>query len=130
MYGIEVGETLSISTKINKHMLVPSFGEHFPAFAKMPPVLATIMVAAMIEDASGRLVHPRLAKHELISLGTKVDVRHIKAARGGDVTTSVELKDYDGKRLVFGAECRIGPDLIGLGTHHRNIVLLSELAKL
>jgi fluoroacetyl-CoA thioesterase len=108
---------------VTKEMLVPAFSkELFPTWQRMPPVLATIMMIGLIEEACVKLAHPRLHLGQ-ITVGSSVNVRHIAATPIGlEVVATVVLTEIDGARLVFEATCRDSIQEIGKGIHERWIV--------
>jgi len=58
-----------------------------------------------------------------ITVGTRVDVRHLKATKKGEeVKVTAKLKEVEGKRLVFEVIAYHKDDKIGEGIHERYIV--------
>ena len=104
-------------------MLVPSFpNELFPTWRDMPPVLATIMMIGLIEEACVKLAHPRLPPGR-ITVGSSINVTHIAATPVGlEVIATAVLTYIDAERLIFDAICRDSVQEIGRGTHERRIV--------
>ena len=85
----------------------------------MPPVLATAMMAAFIEQTSIQCLRPFLSP-EQHTVGIHVDVGHVAATPVGmKVTAEVELVEVDGKALLFKVSCRDEAGLIGEGVHRR-----------
>ncbi|MGL6225080.1 MAG: thioesterase family protein [Thermoguttaceae bacterium] len=91
-------------------------------------VLATPMMIALMEEASVLCAEPLLLPGQT-TVGTHVDVVHTAATPvGGVVRARAELKEQDGKRLVFAVsaeeilgETEVLP--IGKGTHTRYVVV-------
>jgi predicted thioesterase len=90
------------------------------------PVLGTPRMIALMEQAACRALLGRIPP-QLTSVGTHVDVKHVKAAMTGtDVVAYAEVVEVNGSRLTYAlrAELRRGDDAveIGSGTHVRAIV--------
>ncbi len=61
------------------------------------------------------------------SVGTLVNVRHLKATPVGDtVTLSAEVTDVDGRRVAFAVHAEDSQGRIGEGTHERFLVDLER----
>jgi predicted thioesterase len=85
-------------------------------------VFATPAMIALMEGAAARAVQPSLPAGS-ISVGTRVDVRHLAATPPGvEVRARAELVEVDGRRLVFRVECFDPHEKIGEGIHERAIV--------
>ena len=85
-------------------------------------VLATPMMINLIEEAALAAVEDLLPDGKQ-SLGTHLDVSHIAPTPVGmTVRARAELREVDGRRLVFAVEARDAVDLIGEGTHVRVVV--------
>lgn len=101
---------------------VPEIDDAWPGFRDMPPVLATAMMIAFIEQTCIEGLRPFLSPQQR-TVGTHVDVSHIAAtAVGMTVTADVELVEVDGRSLLFDVACRDEGGPIGQGTHRRAIV--------
>lgn len=85
-------------------------------------VLATPMMINLIEEAALAAVEDLLPEGKQ-SLGTHLDVSHVAPTPVGmKVKARAELREVDGRRLVFAVEARDEVDLIGEGTHVRVVV--------
>lgn len=85
-------------------------------------VLATPKMIAWMEGASLNAVLPMLPKG-YDTVGTSVNVSHLAATPVGmKVRVVAELKEVNGKALVFHVKAYDELDKIGEGTHHRAIV--------
>jgi len=101
---------------------VPEVDASWPDFQDMPPVLATAMMVAFIEQTCIQGLRPFLAPGQH-TVGTQVDVGHVAATPVGMVVTAeVELVAIDGKALLFKVACRGEAGPIGEGTHRRAII--------
>lgn len=101
---------------------VPQVDTTWPGFKDMPPVLATAMMVAFIEETCILGLRPFLSPEQR-TVGTHVDVSHIAATPiGMNVTAEVELIGIMGKTLHFKVSCRDEAGLIGEGSHRRAII--------
>lgn len=90
-------------------------------------VFATPAMIALMEGAAASCVAPFLPSGS-VSVGTRVDVRHLAATPVGVlVTARAELIEVDGRRLVFQVSASDSVEVIGEGTHERMIVDLNRL---
>jgi len=90
-------------------------------------VFATPALVALMENAS-RLAVEALLPAGAITVGTRVDVRHLAAtARGEEIRARAELMEVDGRRLVFRVEAFDPVERVGEGTHERMIVDTARL---
>ena len=86
------------------------------------PVLATPIMIALMEAAAVDCVERLLAEGQE-SLGVRIEVDHTAGTPIGlAVTATAELKEVDGRRLVFYVEARDAREIIGKGRHVRVIV--------
>lgn len=101
---------------------VPEIDDTWPGFRDMPPVFATAMMIAFIEETCVRALRPYLGPHQR-TVGTSVNVSHVAATPVGmAVTAEIELVEISGRVLSFKATCRDEAGLIGEGTHQRTII--------
>lgn len=57
------------------------------------------------------------------TVGTKVDICHLKASKvGTEVHSTAELTEVDGRRLVFKVSVSDGENLLGEGVHERFVI--------
>ena len=85
-------------------------------------VFATPAMIALMENAARACVDPHLADGS-VSVGTRVDVRHLAATPIGLVVEArAELIQVDGRRLVFRVTATDPTEVVGEGTHERMIV--------
>jgi fluoroacetyl-CoA thioesterase len=90
-------------------------------------VFATPAMIALMENAARNCVDPHLPEGS-ISVGTRVDVRHLAATpMGMSVVAHAELIEVDGRRLVFRVTASDQTEMIGDGTHERAVVDLERL---
>jgi predicted thioesterase len=85
-------------------------------------VFATPAMIGLMEKAALSSVEPLLPEG-YTTVGTKVDVQHLAATPlGGVVEARSELREVNGRRLVFTVEARDEQELVGKGTHERFII--------
>jgi fluoroacetyl-CoA thioesterase len=89
---------------------------------RLPAVFSTPAMIGLMEHASVRAVAGELPPGT-ISVGTRVEVDHLKAVPDGAVVRAwAKLVEYRGRFLVFDVEARSGKHLIGKGRVFRAIV--------
>ena len=85
-------------------------------------VFATPAMVALMEKAAWKSVEHRLEKGQT-TVGTAIDIRHIKATPMGDtVEARAELVSAEGRKLSFNLEAFDSKGKIGFGTHTRYVV--------
>ncbi|MFH1816864.1 MAG: thioesterase family protein [Pseudomonadota bacterium] len=117
-----VGLCHSEKLRVEVRHTVPEVDTTWPGFKDMPPVLATAMMIAFIEETCIMGLRPHLASGQG-TVGTHVDVSHVAATPVGmSITAEVELIEAKGKSLLFRVSCRDDAGLIGEGIHRRAII--------
>jgi fluoroacetyl-CoA thioesterase len=102
---------------------VPSLYPESEEFVAMPEVFATGFLVGFLEWACIRAINPHLDWPEEQTVGTHIDVSHEAATPPGlEITATVELKEVDGRRLVFEVEAHDGVDVISRGRHERFVI--------
>lgn len=85
-------------------------------------VFATPAMVALMENAAMNCVAPHLEEGSA-TVGTMIDVSHIKAsAVGALITATAELTAIEGRKLTFKVVAQEGSAIIGEGEHIRYIV--------
>ncbi len=85
-------------------------------------VLATPMMIALMEAAALDAVQEHLPEG-WTTVGTKVDVEHIRATPVGEIVTAEALLvGQEGKSLTFSVHAKDSSGIIGQGHHRRFIV--------
>jgi fluoroacetyl-CoA thioesterase len=85
-------------------------------------VFATPALIALMENAA-RLAVEAILPAGVVSVGTRIDVRHLAAtAPGEEIRARAELIEVDGRRLVFRVEAFDPAERVGEGTHERMLV--------
>lgn len=110
------GTTHAVETEITPDMGVRHLG---PSAA----VLSTPSMISLMERAALEAMRPHLEPGEN-SVGTKVCVSHLAAARVGDrVRTTAAFEAMNGRRSTWRVEVRkLDGTLIGEGTHERAVI--------
>ena len=87
-----------------------------------PPIFSTPAMIGMMEVAASNSLLSELPPGA-ISLGTRIEVDHLKAVHeGATVKATARLVGYQGRFLVFDVEARSGDLLLGRGKVFRAIV--------
>lgn len=80
------------------------------------PVYATPSMICHFEVAAFRLAE----KYGHQSVGTKVNISHLRACRPGtEVTITATLTEAEGRRMEFAVKAEDAQGLLGEGTHQR-----------
>ena len=115
-YKLSVGmkaEKIEIVTKKNTAV---HFGSGSVA------VYATPAMVTLMETVSVAAVDPFLPE-PMATVGTDLNIRHLAATPVGMTVRAVaELKEIDGKRLIFSVAAFDEKEQIGVGTHERYII--------
>lgn len=87
-------------------------------------VFATPAMIALMENAALKGADEELNDESMTTVGTRMDVSHLKASKVGEtITATAELISREGRKLTFNVEARDSKGvLIGNGTHDRFIV--------
>jgi predicted thioesterase len=114
--GIRPGLEATVEKVVPHEWTIAHFRSH------LPPVLSTPAMIAMMEVAAAKAIEPLLESGS-ISVGTRIEVDHLKAVpAGASVTAWARLEKIDGRFLAFEVEARSGDTLIGKGRVFRAIV--------
>lgn len=88
----------------------------------LPPVLSTPAMIGMMETAAALAVRPSLPAGA-ITVGTRIEVDHLKAApEGARVRAKARLAKIQGRFLVFDVEAVANRHVLGKGRVYRAIV--------
>jgi fluoroacetyl-CoA thioesterase len=123
--GLRHSEQLTVELRHT----VPQVDTAWPAFKDMPPVLATAMMVAFIEQTCIVALRPFLSAEQR-TVGTYVDVSHIAPTPAGmNVTAEVQLVGIEGGTLHFKVSCCDEAGLIGEGAHRRAIIDIARFTQ-
>jgi fluoroacetyl-CoA thioesterase len=124
MRAIPVGAKGTFTLKATPAHLANQFKD-----AALPPVFATPMMVAAMENAALNAVREYLEPGES-AVGTLVNVRHLAATPAGhQITAEAEVTKVDGRRIEFKVSARDETEEIGNGTHERMVVDLARLGQ-
>jgi fluoroacetyl-CoA thioesterase len=122
MSPIPVGAKGTYTLRVTPAHLANQFKD-----AALPPVFATPMMIAAMENAALNAVRSYLGPAES-AVGTAVNVRHLAATPVGHrVTAEAEVTKVDGSRIEFKVSARDEVEEIGNGTHERMVVDIQRL---
>jgi predicted thioesterase len=111
---LQPGISHSFDVTVTADMSPPHLGEIV--------VLSTPRMIEFMEVASLEAARPHLDNNET-SVGTRVDITHDAAARGGEtVHVHAALSEKKRRRLTFAVVVRVGDRIIGQGTHERTVI--------
>ena len=83
------------------------------------PVYSTPSMICLMELTSYKLAEQ--FGHQTV--GTKVNISHLKACKvGTEVTSTAEVLEYEGRRILFKVTVSDAAGLMGEGTHERYII--------
>jgi fluoroacetyl-CoA thioesterase len=89
---------------------------------RLPAVLSTPAMIGLMEIAAARAIEPALAEGE-ITVGTRIEVDHLKACGVGDrVRAWARYEGFEKRFLRFEVTAHCGETLIGRGRVFRAIV--------
>jgi fluoroacetyl-CoA thioesterase len=129
MQMLQIGLRHSERMTVRPIHTVPELGRSWPGLTDMPPVFATAMMIAFIEQTCIEALRPYLTAGQR-TVGTHVDVSHVAATPTGmTVTAEVELIDIDARNLRFRVRCSDEAGSIGEGTHNRAIISFEKFLK-
>lgn len=122
---IKTGISAKVSVPVRKENCASAMG------SGSLDVFATPAVVACMEMAACKAVNGYL-EEGTSTVGTKVDIAHIKASPVGEtIEATAVLKETDGRRLVFNVAARDSKGEIANGTHERFIINVDKfMAKL
>ena len=121
--------TLQIGIKGEKQIIVETKDTASQYGSGLIDVFATPAMIGLMEVTAQLSVQVYLEKG-YITLGTEVSVKHLKAtAVGKKVVCQTELKEIDGRKLIFDVRAYDESGEIGCGTHERFIVNKEKFLK-
>src|SRR5437879_9978073 len=89
-------------------------------------VLATPHLVGLLEGTCVRAIADQLEPGQS-TVGTHIDLRHLKATPVGDtVTLSAEVTQVDGRRVTFHVKAEDSGGVAGEGTHERVVIDLAR----
>jgi fluoroacetyl-CoA thioesterase len=102
---------------------VPHLLPESPEFQAMPEVLASGYMVGLIEWACIQAINPHLDWPQEQTVGVGFQLNHVAATPPGlAVTIQVELKNVEGRKLIFAIRAADDVDLISEGLHERFVI--------
>lgn len=122
---MKIGDKGTVTVKVTKENCASAIG------SGALDVFATPSMIALMENAACEAINASLQPGES-SVGTKVNISHLKASALEDtITATATLTEIDGRRLVFEVVANDSKGIIGEGTHERFIINVEKfLSKL
>jgi fluoroacetyl-CoA thioesterase len=118
--SVEVGMRTSWQKQVDPDMTADRWGN------KGVMVLATPTLVGLLEGTAVRAIADQL-EPGWATVGTHIDLRHLKATPVGDtLTLSAEVTEVDGRRVTFSVKAEDSTGVAGEGTHERVIVDLAR----
>lgn len=121
----KIGDKGTVTVKVTKENCASAIG------SGALDVFATPSMIALMKNAACEAIKASLQPGES-SVGTKVNISHLKASALEDtITATATLAEIDGRRLVFEVVANDSKGIIGEGTHERFIINVEQfLSKL
>ncbi|MBO7204665.1 MAG: thioesterase family protein [Bacteroidales bacterium] len=122
---MKIGDKGTVTVKVTKENCASAIG------SGALDVFATPSMIALMENAACEAIKASLQPGES-SVGTKVNISHLKASALEDtITATATLTEIDGRRLVFEVVANDSKGVIGEGTHERFVINVEKfLSKL
>ena len=122
---MKIGDKGTVTIKVTKENCASAIG------SGALDVFATPSMIALMENAACEAIKESLQPGES-SVGTKVNVSHLKASALEDtITATATLTEIDGRRLRFEVIANDSKGIIGEGTHERFVINVEKfLSKL
>lgn len=122
MANVQPGLTARLEYKVPDERTVPHLLPEAPEFARMPAVLATGYLVAIVEWTCMRALDGRLDPNER-TVGIHVDLSHeAPTPPGCTLTVEAELTEVDGRRLTFAVRATDDAAVVCQGTHRRAVI--------
>ncbi|MDK2918578.1 MAG: fluoroacetyl-CoA thioesterase [Candidatus Petromonas sp.] len=119
---LEVGSNLTIQRKIKKEDTALNYGS-----GKLDKLLATPSLVALMIEAAVKLIDDELPEG-FITVGKMAKIVHEEPTILGEtVSIKVEVKDFNGSRILLDMVAYDEIGVIGRGTHERFIVNKNSL---
>jgi len=120
LHGIKAGISL-----IEEHEVKPEHAAKHVGSGEVE-VLSTPSMIAFMERTALKCVQKHLPEG-YTTVGTRVDVRHLKPAPiGAKVTVEAKLIEVDGRKLKFEVKAYWKGAVIGEGNHERYVVNIEK----
>lgn len=121
--SVQVGMHASWQKQVDGEMTADRWGN------KGVMVLATPTLVGLLEGTAVRAIADQL-QPGWSTVGTHIDLRHLKATPVGDtLTLSAEVIEVDGRRVTFRLKAEDSTGVAGEGTHERVLIDLQRFLK-
>ena len=122
---MKIGDKGTVTVKVTKENCASAIG------SGALDVFATPSMIALMDNAACEAIKASLQPGES-SVGTKVNISHLKASALEDtITATATLTEIDGRRLIFEVVANDSKGIIGEGTHERFVINVEKfLSKL
>lgn len=118
--SVEVGMRTSWQKQVDADMTADRWGN------KGVMVLATPTLVGLLEGTAVRAISDQL-EPGWSTVGTRIDLRHLKATPVGDtLTLTAEVTEVDGRRVTFHVKAEDSTGVAGEGTHERVLIDLAR----
>jgi len=118
--AVEIGARATWQVRVEPDMTADRWGNQGVM------VLATPHLVGLFEGTAVRAISRQLEPGQS-SVGTHVDIRHLKATPVGEtVTLTAEVTSVDGRRIIFHVKAEDSEGVAGEGTHERVLVDLDR----
>lgn len=115
-FDLPVNEKYSKTFTVQEHQIADFLGSGKVSVLSSPSMILMMEQTAM-------LFAQEYLPEGWITVGTRVDVSHLRASKvGAEITVNVKLLEFEKKHMVFEVEAFDGENKIGEGKHERHIV--------
>ena len=115
-FELPVNESYTKKFVVQEHQIADFLGSGKVAVLSSPSMIL------MMEQTAMLFVQEHLPEG-WITVGTRVDVSHLRASKvGAEITVNAKLIEFEKKHMVFAVEAYDGENKIGEGKHERHIV--------
>ena len=115
-FNLPVNESYTKKFVVQEHQIADFLGSGKVAVLSSPSMIL------MMEQTAMLFVQEHLPEG-WITVGTRVDVSHLRASKvGAEITVNAKLLEYENKHMIFEVEAFDGENKIGEGKHERHIV--------
>jgi fluoroacetyl-CoA thioesterase len=120
--SLHQGLTGTATITVTEAMTVPAFAESFPAYAGMPPALATLGLVGFVEQACIELLADHLDDDEF-SVGIDVELTHTTPSPvGAHLTADLHVIQVERRSVLFAVTVSDPESVVSIGQHRRAIL--------
>ncbi|MHA1126149.1 MAG: thioesterase family protein [Candidatus Heimdallarchaeota archaeon] len=115
-FDLPVNETGTKKFIVEEHQIADFLGSGKVSVLSSPSMILMMEQTAM-------LFAQEYLPEGWITVGTRVDVSHLRASKvGAEITVNAKLIEFEKKHMIFEVEAIDGEHKIGEGKHERHIV--------